>query len=162
MENKSRGLGLQGEWMGERDWFGGQVQQVARIHKAEGNSYRLRLERMEMRKSHRFARFLGSRHLLQFKLPDRFEDGKDFLLKRFILCGRTFVPFCIKDGNVYLLETKEDYERKALTSQGDQYRVDFGDLIRWHNPMHLNGKQVSSWPVWIICDHLMRPFTVCQ
>lgn len=142
LENQSRGLGLQGEWRGERDWFGGQVQQVARIIETPDKNYHLRLEKMEMRKSHRFARFLGSRHLMQFKLPDKFENGAAFLLRNFVLCGRIFVPFCVKDGNVYLLETKDDFERRPVPSQGDQYRVSFTDFIQWHNPMQLNGSQV--------------------
>ncbi|KAH8094650.1 RNA dependent RNA polymerase-domain-containing protein [Cristinia sonorae] len=146
LENSYRGLGLQGEWKGEKEWYGGQVQQVARIFEVEKGNYHLRLERMEMRKSHRFARYLGSRHFMQCKVPDKFEAGQNFLLKKFILCGRVFVPFCVKDGNVYLLETKENYQRRPSISQGDQYRVDFDELIAWHNPMHLNGKQsVNKW-----------------
>ena len=144
IENKSRGLGLQGEWMGERDWFGGQVQQVARVIETKDRGYHLRLEKIEMKKSHRFARYLGSRHLMQFKLPEKFENGQDFLLNSFVLCGRVFVPFCVKDGNVYLLETDLDFERRALNSQGDQYRISFSQLVNWHNPTHLNGKQVCD------------------
>lgn len=145
VEGSDRALGLQGDWEGTSDWFGGQVQQVARIYEVD-KRYHLRLEQMEMRKSNRLARFLGSRHLIQFKLPDKFDNGEEFLLRKFVLCGRVFVPFHAKDGNVYLLEVKEDFERLPLASQGDQHRLSFEELINWHNPMALNEEQVCTSP----------------
>ncbi|TCD64750.1 hypothetical protein EIP91_003672 [Steccherinum ochraceum] len=144
-ENKMRGLGLQGDWEGVRNWYGGRLQLVAHVQK-NGNGYALKLGRIEMKKSHRFARFLGSRHIMQFKLPEKFDDGQDFMLRRFILLGRVFVPFCVKDGNVHLVEINQDFERQPLLSQGDQYRISFNGLILWYNPMDLNGNQpVNKW-----------------
>ena len=64
LENAGRGLGLRGPWEGEQNWYGGIVQQVARLEE-EGGRFKIRLCRLEMRKSYRFARFLGSRRLLR-------------------------------------------------------------------------------------------------
>ncbi len=56
--------------------------------------YSLRLEKMEMRKSNHFAHFLGSRHMLKFKVPKvknrDTPDYKGYLGRNWILCGRTF------------------------------------------------------------------------
>lgn len=70
MENLERGLGLMGKWYDEEDWYGGQIQQIARLAKGENGAYQIQLEPMEKRRSYRFARYLGSRRMLQLKIPD--------------------------------------------------------------------------------------------
>jgi RNA-dependent RNA polymerase len=100
---------------------------------------------MQMTRSHRFARFLGSRRLLQIKLSASRRDvahERQFLLQKFVLCGRVFIPFSTKDGKVYLMETDENYERSAVPIQGDHYRISLQDFVRWHNPMDFNRNQV--------------------
>lgn len=104
---------------------------------------------MQMTRSHRFARFLGSRRLLQIKIVGK-ESVRDVLQERrffeqqFVLCGRVFVPFSTKDAKVYLMEIDADHDgRKPLCSQGDQYRQSLADCVAWHNPMELNSSQAS-------------------
>lgn len=146
MENQNRGLGLQGDWHGKANWYGGRVQQVARIvANPHSETFDLRLEKMQMTRSHRFARFLGSRRVLQVKLSgDRWRVAveRDFLAQKFVLCGRIFVPFSTKDEKAYMMEINDDYERAPLDSQGDQHRRSLGEFVRWHNAMATNAHQV--------------------
>ncbi|KAI0082129.1 hypothetical protein K474DRAFT_1655468 [Panus rudis PR-1116 ss-1] len=147
IENNSRGLGLQGEWQGVDNWYGGRIQQVLSIQPTSDRNepYRLQLEKMEMKKSHRFARFLGSRRLLRIKLAE--EKQADMLSRSsFVLCGRVFVPFCIKDKAAFLVEIDQDYERRPSQSQCDHLRMSYMSFIDWYNPLKLNDKQnVSKW-----------------
>ncbi|OSD01194.1 hypothetical protein PYCCODRAFT_1392370 [Trametes coccinea BRFM310] len=146
---QQRGLGLQGEWETAEDWYGGKIQQVARLEEQQG-TLRLVLSPMEMRKSTRFARFLGSRRILQISIPQsmRYAQAdklKEFLMNKFILCGRVFVAFGAKDSKVFLMETNEDYERGRRVP-GDDQRLSLEEFIAWHNPMDKNGNQaVSKW-----------------
>ena len=146
-------LGLMGEWGGVADWYGGQVQQRARLveHK---NKLMIVLLPLEKRRSHRFARFAGSRRILQLKMQRDLlratpEKVREFLAQRFILMGRTYVPFHCKDGSVYMMETNQDFERVPQTWCGDQFRPSFIEFMEWHNPMGLNSKQVTF--LSIIC-----------
>ncbi|KAH9923676.1 RNA dependent RNA polymerase-domain-containing protein [Fomitopsis serialis] len=148
-EGAGRGLGLRGEWKGDPNWYGGKIRQIASVVEA-GDGFALRLKPMMKRKSNRFARYLGSRRMLQVKLPDdklirkRGDDVKRFMQSRFVLCGRVFVAFAAKDGKVFLMETNEDYERVA--DGADRTRMTLEDLVQWHNPMDLNSKQpVTKW-----------------
>jgi hypothetical protein len=138
-ENKSRGLGLMGEWKGIPNWDGGQVQQIMRLVK-DGASYKLTVEAVEKRRSYRFARFYGSRRFLQVRISeDLFRKENDairaFFLAKFILCGRVFVPFHSKDGGLYMVETNENWERESGDWCGDQFRKSFREFINWHNPL---------------------------
>ncbi|KAG6878032.1 hypothetical protein C0993_000572 [Termitomyces sp. T159_Od127] len=145
MENKGRGLGPVGPEGSENTWYGGQIQQTAKLVGDKGN-YHIRLEPMENKRSYRLARFLGSRRILQLKIPHVliYEENKQlkaFMQHKFVLLGRIFVPFFAKDHAVYLVETTEDYERCAAEWAGDQFRMSFKDIINWHNPLHLNADQ---------------------
>jgi hypothetical protein len=148
IENKGRGLGLMGEWRGHDNWYGGRIQQVARLSSHPGKqSYEIHLEAMEKRRSHRFARFCGSRRILQLRISKDLmlkESAKlkKFLQGKFILCGRVFIPFHVKDNCLYMVETNEDWERQVQVEFGDQLRISFSDFIQWHNPPEYNFKQV--------------------
>ncbi|KAI8980566.1 RNA dependent RNA polymerase-domain-containing protein [Trametes punicea] len=146
---RQRGLGLQGEWEEAEGWYGGKIQQIARLDEAEG-TLRLVLALMEMSRSTRFARFLGSRRILQISIPQAMRAGradelKHFMTQKFVLCGRVFVAFAAKEDKVFLMETNEDYERGPQVP-GDEQRMSLENFIAWHNPMDKNGKQpVSKW-----------------
>ena len=141
-----------GEWDGQENWYGGRIQQVATLLKPQvrsvnGCAYTIRLEAMEKRRSHRFARFCGSRRILQIRIPEKliFEEVtqlKEFFQQRFVLCGRIFVPFYAKDNSLYLVETNEDWERQSREAFGDQHRKSFTEFVNWHNPPECNQKQV--------------------
>lgn len=138
-ENKSRGLGLMGEWKGITNWYGGQVQQIIRLVK-HGTGYKLVVEPMEKRRSYRFARFYGSRRFLQVRIPEDVflkenEAIRAFFVAKFILCGRVFVPFHSKDRGLYMVETNENWERESGDWCGDQFRKSFREFINWHNPL---------------------------
>ena len=149
-EGASRGLGLHGlqeaedeNWDGIKRWYGGRVQQTVRVELVDGKP-QLRLAPMEMRKSNRFARFLGSRRMLSLNLPKHWagNDAEQLMKNKFVLCGRVFIPFCIKDTGAYLMEINEDLDRFPSEST-DKHRISLQTLIEWHNPLHLNGKQVN-------------------
>lgn len=147
LEGQSRGLGLRGEWKGMADWYGGRIEQVVRLSRSKNNEFAYRLDRPDLKKSTRFARFLGSRRILKVK-PSRdlqYEKGnsvRDHLSKPFVLCGRVFVPFASREGSAYMVEVNEDEDRKPDRSQGDDKRMSLWDFIEWHNPLSLNQKQV--------------------
>lgn len=71
MEKRDRGLGLMDDWEGEVNWYGGRIQQLVRVEKVAGR-YALQLGAMQkVGRSHRLARYLGSRRVLQIKLPEK-------------------------------------------------------------------------------------------
>ncbi|KAG2075104.1 hypothetical protein BDR04DRAFT_1091949 [Suillus decipiens] len=147
VENKGRGLGTMGDWEGKENWYGGKIQQVARIVRA-GSSFKLELEKPEIRRSHRFARFLGSRRILQIRVPDNLtydtEVPKFLESSKFVLCGRVFVPFHAKEGSAYLFETNENIDRQSNPGDGDDHRLTLHEFVQWHNPLRLNSKQPTS------------------
>jgi len=140
-----------GEWQGVQDWYGGKIQQIVRLVQ-EGDAFKIILEPLEMTRSHRFARFYGSRRFLHLRISEELlknenERIKTFLLKKFILCGRVFVPFHSKEEAVYMVETNENYNRFSRTSGvlcSDHLRLSFQEFINWHNPLDVakNYKQV--------------------
>ena len=152
-EGTGRGLGLRGEWEGDPSWYGGKIRQIASVVETD-DGFAIRLRAMMKRKSNRFARFLGSRRMLQVKLPEdkvmrrRPDDVRKFMQNKFVLCGRIFVPFAAKDGKVFLMETNEDYER-AGDGPSDRGRISVEDFVRWHNPMELTSKQVGLVLAWL-------------
>lgn len=152
-----RSLGLYGDWAHFPatdcfpDWYGGRVLQYARlVQDKHPGKFKVQLEVMEYRKdSTRIARFLGSRRILHLGVADnvlfKHENGvKQFLNQKFILCGRVFVALKSKEGKVYMVEVKEDYERHAQMREGDNKRKTFQEIIDWHNPMNRNKNQVCS------------------
>jgi hypothetical protein len=151
VENKGRGLGTMGQWEGKDHWYGGKIQQVARVVKA-GTTFKFELEKPEIRRSHRFARFLGSRRILQVRVPDNLTYDKvgsalrEFLISsKFVLCGRVFVPFHAKEGSVYLFETNENIDRQTNLGHGDSHRLTLYQFVKWHNPLRLNSTQVTTF-----------------
>lgn len=152
MENKGRGLGLMGEFEGKPNWYGGQVQQIAHIRNSDQSEspFHIYLETMEQRKSNRCARVLSSQCCLQLKVPKDMMHGpiseklRKFLSRKFIICGRTFLPFHAKEEKVYMMQSNEDFERKPQDWCGDHHRMSLASFIAWHNPLDLNYKQVRS------------------
>jgi hypothetical protein len=153
-EGKSRGLGLVEEpwehWDGQSTYYGGQIEYPLRLTKT-GNPdqlYKVCLEKPKKGRSHRFARDLGSPSILHLSIPPKLvqEEGDDiraFLVKRFIINGRIYVPIPPKDvTSVYLIQTKENHERKTLAYYGDKSRISFDEFVQRHNPLDLNSQQV--------------------
>ncbi|KAG6864804.1 hypothetical protein C0991_007027 [Blastosporella zonata] len=160
MENKDRGLGLMELWHGENNWYGGRIQQIAHIIVGENGNYKIRLKPMEKRRSYRLARFLGSRRVLQLKIPKDLvlkenKKIKGFMQHKFILCGRVFVPFFAKDSAAYLIETNENKDRKSMPYCGDKCRYSFKDIVNWHNRLDLNVDQVCYYYPYLIGVQLM-------
>ena len=148
LEHENRGLGLRGEWHGARNWFGGQIQQVVHVNvstdeaKSASPLVQFKLSEMEMSRSHRFGRYVGSRNILQLKFPKNMAAKfRAMLEKKFVLCGRIFRPFDVKDGTAYMLGTDEDFQRTHQLP-ADQYRISLDEFVNWHNPPQFNLKQV--------------------
>ncbi|KAF5368475.1 hypothetical protein D9758_002293 [Tetrapyrgos nigripes] len=148
IENRGRGLGLMGPWEDAKDWHGGQVQQNGVVIK-QGDSFKINLEPLEMRRSTRLGRFLGSRRIIQLRVSSDYtmndrDAVEDFLSQKFVLNGRVFLPIPPKDNTVYLVEVNENHERESRDEFGDQYRMTLGEVLDWHNPMEMNDGQVVS------------------
>jgi RNA-dependent RNA polymerase len=148
LEGQSRGLGLKGEWKGVPDWYGGRIEQIVRVSKSKAKGkFTYRLDRPDIKKSTRFARFVGSRRILKVNLSKELQYEKsnsvrEYLSGPFVLCGRVFVPFASKEGSAYMVEVNEDEDRKPDWAQGDYKRTSLWDFIEWHNPLGLNQRQV--------------------
>ncbi|KAJ7603642.1 RNA dependent RNA polymerase-domain-containing protein [Mycena polygramma] len=123
VENKSRGLGLMGEFEGVPDYYGGNVQCTIRLlYSGENQTPKVRLEPLQMTRSHHLARDLGSVSVIALR-DDK--DGalvKQWALRKFIFCGRTYIALPPKSSKVSV-------------------RISYDDYIRKNNPMHLNEKQ---------------------
>ncbi|KAH7886339.1 RNA dependent RNA polymerase-domain-containing protein [Phlebopus sp. FC_14] len=153
LENKGRGLGGMGAWKGKDNWYGGRIQQVGRLVKTRGNvGFAIHLEKPEIRRSHRFSRFLGSRRVLQVRVSDDllYKHGEPvrhlFSSHKFILCGRVYIPFHAKEGSIYMMETNENFQREPNTTDGDGFRLSLMDFVNWHNPLRANSTQpISKW-----------------
>jgi len=146
LEGQSRGLGLRGKWKDVPDWYGGRIEQAVKVSKSD-DGFTYLLLRPALKKSTRFARFLGSRRILKVKLPKDLRFNKnagvcEHLSGPFVLCGRVYVPFASKEGSVYMMEVNEDEGRRPDIAQGDDKRMSLGDFIGWHNPLALNENQV--------------------
>jgi RNA-dependent RNA polymerase len=131
------------------DWYGGRIEQVVRLSKSKGK-FTYRLDRPGLKKSTRFARFLGSRRILRIRLSEdllyeKSSGVREHLGGPFVLCGRVFVPFASKEGSAYMVEVNEDEDRRPDMAQGDDKRMCLWNFIEWHNPLGLNQKQV-----WIL------------
>ncbi|KLO20599.1 hypothetical protein SCHPADRAFT_816328 [Schizopora paradoxa] len=165
LENEGRGLGLRGAWEGVEDWYGGRVQQIARLRKVPGvEGYSIMLDRMQHGKSNRVTRFFGSRSILQIRIEEKLVRSQgtkimEFLSRRQVICGRIFYPFFAKENKVYLVECNEDLDRKTRISEGDQYRISWKGFISWHNPMELNRHQpISKWSTrWALVLSTSKP-----
>ncbi|KAF5358800.1 hypothetical protein D9758_008586 [Tetrapyrgos nigripes] len=168
-ENEGRGLGCRGDYEGEENWYGGQIQQIATLVKkpkskdsnSDSAEFELVLEPLEMRRSSRFTRMLGSRRILQMRINSDFllsskgNNGEksdrdkvmEFLSHKFILNGRVFVVTPPKDDGIYAIEVDEDFGRPVYRVPqrfGDQFRISLGDFLEHHNPLQLNKGQPTS------------------
>jgi hypothetical protein len=77
-----------------------------------------------------------------------------FLTKKFVLCGRIFVPFQSRDEGLYMVETNEDYGRNGAAWGGDAYRMSFNEFINWHNPIEKNYEQVrAEYNYFLLCHY---------
>ncbi|KAK0224738.1 RNA dependent RNA polymerase-domain-containing protein [Armillaria nabsnona] len=147
MENRGRGLGPMGDFQGETRWYGGRIQQIGHLIQINKKDFKVELQPLEMRKSTRFTRYLGSRRVLQLRVSDNLlmkgeTEVREFLARKFVICGRVFVPWVPKEGSLYLVEGNENYERTGHQKWcGDQYRLSYPAILEWHNPALLNSKQ---------------------
>ncbi|PBK76213.1 hypothetical protein ARMSODRAFT_217849 [Armillaria solidipes] len=147
LENQGRGLGPMGDFQGETHWYGGRVQQIGHLIQINKKDFKVELQPLEMRKSTRFTRYLGSRRVLQIRVSDNLlmnaeTEVREFLARKFVICGRVFVPWVPKEGSLYLVEGNENYERTGHQKwSGDQYRLSYPAILEWHNPALLNSKQ---------------------
>ncbi|KAK7043740.1 hypothetical protein VNI00_008352 [Paramarasmius palmivorus] len=152
LENRGRGLGLMGHWEGIENWFGGRVQFTAkvliRVDKYKKRTYHIVLGGVEMTRSNRFTRLLGSRRYIQIKVGNVASSDAEaiasLLSHKLILNGRVFIPIPPKDGTVYAVETNEDYQRQPAAELGDHLRWTFGQVLHWHNPIEPNQDQPLS------------------
>ncbi|KAJ7157370.1 RNA dependent RNA polymerase-domain-containing protein [Mycena filopes] len=142
VENKSRGLGLMGEFDGVPDYYGGKIQCTIRLlSAADGEPPKVRLEPLQMTRSNHLARELGSVSVIALRDDKDGAVVKQWAGRKFILCGRTYLALPPKSSKVYLIETAEDFDRVSQPWCGDEHRMSYDDYIRKNNPMPLNANQ---------------------
>lgn len=113
--------------------------------------YSLKLEKIQLGRSHRVSRLLGSRRVLQVSIHERTINStenhlREFFSQRFVLNGRIFQAVLAKEKTVHLIETGDLFSSDGLppshlTNSG---RLSLLEFIRWHNPMEFNKKQVCA------------------
>jgi RNA-dependent RNA polymerase len=140
-------------------WFGGKVQQQMSLFLRHNfpadrpfeERVAIRLLPQEKGPSRRFARYFGSRRILQLKIPKEIvnEHQRDlisYLTKGFVLLGRVFRAFHAKERKVYFLETNEIYDgRKSLAPEGDTERISFDEFILLYNQIDPQSSQVCRF-----------------
>ena len=146
-EGKDRGLGLMGAWQGVENWYGGRIQQQARLEKGtKPNEYTLRLEELTHIRSFRLARYVGSASVLQVKVDKAlsYDDDKarGVLSRSLVFCGRTFVPIHAKDDKAYFVQCKPTGSAPLLNMVNPP-RHTFQELLNWFNPLRTDDTQVS-------------------
>ncbi|EMD32601.1 hypothetical protein CERSUDRAFT_126709 [Gelatoporia subvermispora B] len=132
-------------------WYGGKIQQVLRVVEENRNEFKLVLDKMEMRKSYRFARELGSRRIVQVSVPDRLlrqaskrDRIRSLLCGELVICGKVFAAFFAREAKVFFVEIAQ------LSSSGQRLQSGHGKfnsvmgVVQWHNPLDLNGRQATS------------------
>ncbi|KAJ7799106.1 RNA dependent RNA polymerase-domain-containing protein [Mycena olivaceomarginata] len=124
VENRSRGLGLMGEFEGVPDYYGGNVQCTLRLlHTADGKEPNVRLEPLQMTVP-------PSRSVIALRDNKNGDLVKQWARRKFILCGRTYIALPPKSSKVYLIETSENYDRAPQDWCGDRYRISYDEYIQ--------------------------------
>ncbi|KAI0321269.1 RNA-dependent RNA polymerase [Amylostereum chailletii] len=150
-EANGRGLGCtEGEYEGVRNWYGGRIQQVVRVETLglDKKEWKLVLQEPEMKRSYHLARKMGSRRLLELRIPKDARDSvrPESLACKFVLLDRIYVPLAAKENKIYMVETSENHGRNSDASQGDNLRWSFQEFVNYCNPMSLNMDQtISKW-----------------
>ena len=128
---------------------------------------KLTMEKSELGKTNRLTRFMGPVSVLQLRIKKELLTRQgDALVKalarRFVLCGRIFLPFHAKENKVYLVEINADFERTPVPNLGGETRLSWDAFISWHNPPELNAKQVSY--VYLCFEYVYLTFSpsLCQ
>src|ERR1700733_12495520 len=67
LEGNGHGLGLMGDYDGVGNWYGGRIQQIARLYKST-TGYDLRIEKPEKTRSYEIARRHSSRRIMQVRI----------------------------------------------------------------------------------------------
>ncbi|KAF7347182.1 RNA-dependent RNA polymerase [Mycena venus] len=101
----------------------------------------VRLEPLQMTRSHHLARELGSVSVIALRDDKNGDLVRQWARRKFILCGRTYIALPPKASKVYLIETNEDYGRLVQEWCGDQHRISYDEYIHKNNPMALNANQ---------------------
>ena len=134
-------------------WNGGQILFHAKLHNKSRDSknpeYKITLEPAELSFSHSFSRRFGSKSFLRLKLTkavlNNGEKLLEYLRRPVILCGSVFRSFFAKNHNVFYIKTNEGTNGDSILSNAPVPGVmSFLEFINWHNPLHLNSKQVSK------------------
>jgi hypothetical protein len=136
IEGRGRGLGL----LNGDDWYGGRIQQIIKVFIKKDGDVGFKILPLEMRRSTRLARFLGSSSIIQLRLHKTVtreqHQAKVFecLGSQLRLHDKAFVMFPPKDNTIYAVE--------ARAAQTTGSMLSYAELLEWHNPVELNCDQV--------------------
>lgn len=132
--------------------FGGRIKQRIHLGISKNGAFKFTLQQPVKSKSNRFARFLGSRRLIEcyFSRDDAQTHGKDiisfFAHKKLLINGRLFQAFYGHEHKVQLMEIREDFGRKPQEVLGDLNRISWMEMVNWHNNLEFNSAQaLNKW-----------------
>ncbi|KZV76675.1 hypothetical protein PENSPDRAFT_569324 [Peniophora sp. CONT] len=132
-------------------WYGGNIHHAAKlVPGADGNGEpTIALLRPERHSSSLFARRFGSDSYLRLRIapellgdPDKFECiARGFLLRPFVICGRTYeVRYTNRDSVAFLMATNTTTPRGLPGCEARRF-MSFHHFFQWFNPLELNSEQ---------------------
>lgn len=135
-------------------WSGGNVRYSARLTLGgdEKDPPKLTLLRPERHSSSLLARRFGSDSYIRMRIapellgdPEKFARiARGFLLRPFVICGRTYeVRYTNRDGVAFLMATNTTTPRGLPGCEAQRF-MSFHQFFQWFNPLQLNSAQVCS------------------
>jgi RNA-dependent RNA polymerase len=119
----------------------GRVHFTTRIISTSLGNLQLALDSPELGNSTRFARQFGSESIIRINIsPKQIANYtasrlKLFLKSTFVLFGRAFQAYCLKDGHVFLIN---------IAYPSSRHRHSLFHVLNWHNPVLLNQDQAAA------------------
>jgi RNA-dependent RNA polymerase len=117
---------------------------TARLIFTSLGNLQLALDYPELGNSTRFARQFGSESIIRINISPKQVTNytasrlKLFLKSTFVLFGRNFQAYSLKDDTVFLMWVGS----KAYPPS--QHRPSLFHVLNWHNPVHLNQDQAAA------------------
>ena len=149
-----KGVGFQD--CDDPEWFGGKISFRGSI-KYENSKFKIVLDPPELGTSDRFARAFGSKSRITLKASSTRGCTKEILLpflkRPFVIWDVVYRAFLEDDGTVFLIATNEVLDNtteRIDPTKKEPSRMDFMTFINWHNPLHLNPKQVTRRAVFYV------------
>lgn len=148
-EGMDRNLGCMGAFMGVNDYQGGEVTLIIEANIDEhGQLGDFKFRPPEMRRSHRVARVLGSRGVIEVRLAQEKGgrlDAGDIAARvgKLSIANHIFAPLCAKEDKIFFVEVKDELAPVPASYRGDHgARRTMREIVATFNELSRNFEQV--------------------